>query len=133
MKKFFRERAAAKDKKQSMKPASSCQHTVPTAVPTAAVPTAVPLTYDETLIQAPKHMSQHNEFTQLLADRELCQHSSQEGQLAIVGVLVLPLPTDRQCTNLGSKLVSLVRASCHSHTPLSLRQMVRDRRCTSCW
>lgn len=78
-------------------------------------------------------MSQHNEFTQLLADRELGQHSAQEGQLAIMGVLILPLPTDRQCANLGSKLVSLARASRNSHTPLGLRQMVQDRPYTSCW
>lgn len=45
-------------------------------------------------------MSQHNEFTQLLTDRELCQHSSQEGQFTIMRVLVLSLPTDRQCSNL---------------------------------
>lgn len=56
-------------------------------------------------------MSQHNEFTQLLTDRELCQHSSQEGQFTIMRVLVLSLPTDRQCSNLWNKLVPLVRAS----------------------
>lgn len=45
-------------------------------------------------------MSQHNEFPQLLADRELRQHSAQEGQLTIMGVFVLSLPTDCQCPNL---------------------------------
>lgn len=45
-------------------------------------------------------MSQHNEFTQLLTDRELCQHSSQEGQFAIMGVFILSLPTNCQCSNL---------------------------------
>lgn len=99
MKKFFRDRAAAKDRKQGMKLASTCQHTLPTAAP--HLPHSWPtLTYDETLVQAPKHMSQHNEFPQLLADRELCQHSSKEGQLTIVGVFILSLPTDCQCPNL---------------------------------
>lgn len=61
------------------------------------------LTYNETLVQAPEHVPQHDEFAELLADGELGQHPAQEGQLAIVGVLVLPLPADRQCADLGQE------------------------------
>lgn len=64
-----------------------------------AAPVLTP-TYDETLVQTPKHVPQDDELAQLLADGQLGQHSAQEGQLAVVWVLVLSLPADSKCADL---------------------------------
>lgn len=77
------------------------------------------LTYDETLVQAPEHVPQHDEFAELLAHRELGEHPAEEGQFAIVGVLVLPLPADRQRADLRQEGGSGARAQGSAEVPHS--------------
>lgn len=65
------------------------------------VPWPSPLTNDETLVQAPKHVPQHDEFPKLLVNRKLGQDPAQEGQLTVVGALCVPVPADRERAHLA--------------------------------
>lgn len=60
------------------------------------------LTYDETLVQAAKNVTQHNYFPQVQIHRQVSQHTAKKGQLAVL-ILTSAVTFGRDCSHLNAK------------------------------